>query len=88
MGYRWARYVPTEGDQPNGERDLWLQILEWELNVDHLELESLTVETQAEFGSGIVPTVLPVTSFVAPLLPKATLTAPSTSSRIPQSYES
>lgn len=63
--------------------------LEWQLNVDYLELESFTEKTQSEFGSGTVPTtVLPVTSSVAPALPKATLSAPTASSRIPQSYDS
>lgn len=62
--------------------------LEWQLNIDHLELESFTEKTQAEFGSGTVPPILPVTSSVAPSLPKAALAAPSTLSRIPQSYES
>lgn len=60
--------------------------LEWQLNV---ELELFTEKTQAEFGSGSVTTnVLPVASSVTPTLPKATLTAPTASSRIPQSYDS
>lgn len=62
--------------------------LEWQLNVDYLELESFTEKVQSEFGSGTLNTILPVTSSIAPALPKTSAAAPPpSSSRLAPSYD-
>jgi len=56
--------------------------LEWQLNIDYLELEDFTAKTQLEFGSG-VPNQLPVSSSIAPAPVKS---AAPPSSRLSPSY--
>lgn len=60
--------------------------LEWQLNIDYVELASFTEKTEMEFGAGVPNPHLPVSSSIAPS-PANKVAAASSASRLSPSYD-